>query len=109
MGGALPYLARRIDLGFDMDMFSRVGWKISARPSEQMKKLYLDTAMAWSPGAFGCARELVGIDHLVFGTDYFMPGSRFMERTTEFLDALEITPAEREMLYCGNASRILSI
>jgi predicted TIM-barrel fold metal-dependent hydrolase len=107
MGGALPYLARRVDLGFEMNMFSRLGWQISGLPSRQMKNLYLDTAMSWSPGAFACAREVVGIDHLLFGTDYFMPGSRFMERTVGFLDSLEIAPAERDLLSSGNAIRIL--
>jgi hypothetical protein len=34
---------------------------------------------------------------MVFGTDYFMRGSRFMRRTIEFLDSLDITSAEREM------------
>jgi predicted TIM-barrel fold metal-dependent hydrolase len=74
-----------------------------------MKKLFLDTAMGWNRGAFGCARELVGIEHIVFGTDHFIRGSRFMERTTEFLDSLGLDSADRELIFSGNAARILNM
>jgi aminocarboxymuconate-semialdehyde decarboxylase len=79
LGGALPFLARRIDLGFDDPHFSEKYRQIKRRPSEYMPKLYLDTALGWHKPAFDCARALVGIDHLVYGTDYFMRGSEFMK------------------------------
>jgi predicted TIM-barrel fold metal-dependent hydrolase len=106
---ALPYLARRIDLGFEIPAMSSRGWTITRPPSEYMKKLFLDTALGWNRGAFGCSRELVGIEHLVFGTDYFVRGSRFMERTSEFLDSLGLESADRELIYSGNAERILNM
>ena len=74
-----------------------------------MKRLYLDTALGWNRGAFNCARDLVGIEHLIFGTDDFLPESRWMERTISFLDSLDINPDEREMICHGNASRILKL
>jgi aminocarboxymuconate-semialdehyde decarboxylase len=109
LGGALPYLARRIDLGFEIPAMSSPEWKITRPPSEHMKRLFLDTALGWNRGAFNCARELVGIERLVFGTDYFVRGSRFMERTSEFLDSLGLKSAERELIYSGNAERILNM
>lgn len=108
LGGTLPYLARRIDLGFEIPSLASPGWKLSRPPSEYMKKLYVDTAMGWNQGAFNCARDLVGIEHIVFGTDYFIRGSRFMSRTIEFLNSLNITPSEREMVYWQNGARILA-
>ena len=36
---------------------------------EWIRKLYVDTALGWNRGAFNCARELVGLNHIVFGTD----------------------------------------
>jgi predicted TIM-barrel fold metal-dependent hydrolase len=109
LGGTIPYLARRIDLGFEVPALASPGWKLSRPPSEYMKKLYVDTAMGWNRGAFNCARDLVGIEHMVFGTDYFIRGSGLMQRTIEFLDGLDITPAEREMVYYQNGVRILAL
>jgi predicted TIM-barrel fold metal-dependent hydrolase len=109
LGGTLPYLARRIDLGFDAPAFF-AGYKhIARRPSEYMQKLYLDTALGWNRGAFHCARDLVGIDHIVYGTDYFIHGTPFMEWTNEFLEGLDLTPVEREKVYGQNAARILNL
>jgi predicted TIM-barrel fold metal-dependent hydrolase len=109
LGGALPFLAHRVDLGFEMPVPAGSEWEISKPPSEHMRKLYVDTAMGWSPAAFRCARELVGIDHLVFGTDYFIPGARFMERILDVLEKLDISAAERQKIFHENAARILKL
>jgi predicted TIM-barrel fold metal-dependent hydrolase len=74
-----------------------------------MRKLYVDTALGWNRGAFECARELVGIDHIVFGTDYFIRGTPFMEWTSEFINGLGLKPSEREMIYEKTAARILKL
>ena len=109
LGGAIPYLARRIDLVFDEPARRAKYTRISRRPSEYMKALYLDTAMCWGGPAFDCARELVGIDHIVYGTDYFMIGSKFMDWTNDFLESLELSAEDREKVYCRNAQRILHL
>jgi predicted TIM-barrel fold metal-dependent hydrolase len=107
LGAAIPVLAHRIDLGFDQEALSSGKWKVKRPPSEYVKKLYVDTALGWGRVAFHCAREQVGIEHIVFGTDHFVPGTPNMKRTAEFLDRLDITPAEREMVYEKNGRRIL--
>jgi predicted TIM-barrel fold metal-dependent hydrolase len=109
LGGALPFLARRIDLGFDDPHFSEKYRQIKRRPSEYMPKLYLDTALGWHKPAFDCARALVGIDHLVYGTDYFMRGSEFMKWTNEFLESLNLPTAEKRKIYSGNALQFLNL
>jgi predicted TIM-barrel fold metal-dependent hydrolase len=109
LGGTLPFLARRTDLVFDVPGFFP-GYKPPARrPSEWMRKLYVDTALGWNRGAFNCARELVGLDHIVFGTDYFVRSTRFMEWTIEFIDGLGLAASEREMIYEKNARQILNL
>ncbi|HKV55164.1 MAG TPA: amidohydrolase family protein [Candidatus Binataceae bacterium] len=109
LGGALPYLSRRIDIAYDTPGFYGSYPKPARRPSEHMSKLYVDTALGWNRGAFECAREMVGVEHILFGTDYFMGGTPFMERTREFIDSLGLKPSEREMIYCENAARILKL
>jgi aminocarboxymuconate-semialdehyde decarboxylase len=109
LGGTLPYLARRIDLGFDVPVFPNKYKQIPRRPSEYMKKLYVDTALGWHRPAFACARELVGIDHMVYGTDYFMVGSQFMDWTNKFLEGLDLSAVDREKIYSKNAERMLNL
>jgi len=60
-----------------------------------------------SPSAFNCAREFVGLEYILFGTDYFVFSTRFMEWTIEFIDGLGLTASEREMIYEKNAREIL--
>jgi predicted TIM-barrel fold metal-dependent hydrolase len=107
LGGTLPFLARRIDIGFDVPHFPEKYKQIPRRPSEYMKKLYFDTALGWHKPAFDCARALVGIEHMVYGTDYFMEGSPFMAWTNTFLESLDISKSDKEKIYSGNAERIL--
>jgi 6-methylsalicylate decarboxylase len=92
LGGTLPYLARRIDIAFDTPGFYGSYPKPPCRSSETMAKLYVDTALGWNRGAFECARELVGIEHIVFGTDYFIRGTGFMERRGSLSTVLDSDP-----------------
>jgi aminocarboxymuconate-semialdehyde decarboxylase len=66
LGGALPFLAGRLD----------TGWRnyaecqgINRPPSEIVERLYFDTVSASEP-ALKCAIETVGEDRLLFGSDY---------------------------------------
>jgi len=109
LGGALPYLARRIDMGFELPSSSPKYKQLPRPPSDYLNKLYLDTAIARHRPAFECAKELVGIDHIVYGTDQFFPGTRFMDLTNEFLEGLGVSPVDREKIYSKNAERILNL
>ena len=109
LGGTLPFLARRIDLGFEVPHFPDKYRQVPHKPSEYMKKLYVDTALGWHKPAFECARALVGIEHIVYGTDYFMQGSEFMNWTNAFLDSLDLSKGDKEKIYSGNAERFLKL
>jgi predicted TIM-barrel fold metal-dependent hydrolase len=109
LGGTLPFLARRIDLGFEVPHFPDKYRQIPRKPSEYMKKLYFDTALGWHKPAFECACALVGIEHIVYGTDYFMQNSEFMNWTNAFLESLDLSRGEKEKIYSGNAERFLKL
>jgi predicted TIM-barrel fold metal-dependent hydrolase len=109
LGGTLPFLARRIDLGFEDPHFSDKYRQIPHRPSDYMQKLYFDTALGWHKPAFDCAQALVGIEHLVYGSDHFMLDSPFMHRTNTFLDSLALSKSDKEKIYSGNALRFLRL
>ena len=107
LGGTLPFLIHRIDTGFNSRGAPDYSWKISRPPSDYVKKLYVDTAMSWSRAAFNCARDVFGIDRIVLGTDHFNPNG-FLKRTVDFIDSLDLSAAQREMVYHHTAERILS-
>jgi aminocarboxymuconate-semialdehyde decarboxylase len=65
-GGCLPYLAGRLDAAWQSD--DEVRRKVSQAPSLQMKQLYLDALVYIGP-ALQAARQLIGAEHLLFGTD----------------------------------------
>jgi predicted TIM-barrel fold metal-dependent hydrolase len=107
LGGTLPFLARRIDLGFEDPHLADTYRQIPRRPSAYMSQLYFDTAVGWHQPAFDCARALVGLDHLVYGSDHFMQGSEYMQWTNAFLDSLDLSKSDKEKIYSGNALRLL--
>jgi predicted TIM-barrel fold metal-dependent hydrolase len=109
LGGTLPFLARRIDLGFEDSHFSDKYRQIPRRPSEYMHKLYFDTALGWHKPAFDCACALVGVEHLVYGSDYFMQASQFMTWTNRFLESLPLSKEDKDKIYYRNAETILKL
>jgi aminocarboxymuconate-semialdehyde decarboxylase len=66
LGGALPYLAGRLDAGYAAYPECQ---GINRTPSEFMDHIYFDTALLHEP-AMRCAIDTVGHDRLLFGSDY---------------------------------------
>ncbi len=66
-GGTLPFLAGRLDAGWQSD--PRLVESLPTPPSAVMQKLFLD-AVLYHPRALIAAADLVGVDHLMFGTDH---------------------------------------
>lgn len=106
LGGTLPFLGHRLDLGFDP---GNKAWTVKNPPSTYIAKLYVDTALGWSLPSFTCAREQVGREHMLFGTDHFNSQLPHLKRICAFVDALELTGEDRALLYEGNARRILRL
>jgi aminocarboxymuconate-semialdehyde decarboxylase len=104
LGGAIPYLSYRLDTGLAQAHSHR--WNVSGAPSHHMKNLYLDTATVCDHAAFRCARELVGVEHIVFGSDSFMPGTYFRKKMVDFLESVDMPPRERELIYGKNIERL---
>jgi predicted TIM-barrel fold metal-dependent hydrolase len=59
-----------------------------------------------------CGYALLGADHLLFGTD--MPydsefGDRILRNTVASVERMTIGEQEKEMIYCGNAKKLLNL
>ena len=66
-GGTIPYLAGRLDAGWRSD--PSLVERMPTPPSEVLDQLFLD-AVLYHPRALRAAADLVGVDHLMFGTDH---------------------------------------
>ena len=104
LGGAVPYLMERMDNGYRDFAECRVN--IDELPSVYLKRLYYDT-VSFSPTALTLARDQVGAEHLVMGSDYpHLLGS--IDRAVSSIEALDIPNADKERIFSGTARQILS-
>jgi len=105
LGGAIPYLAERLDRGYRAFKECRVN--IERPPSEYLKKFYYDT-VNFNPDALKLAIAFAGADHLLAGSDYAhqIGSPRLM---LESLRALDIPDTDRAAILGGNAARLLKL
>jgi len=67
LGGAIPYLAERLDRGFEAFKECRVN--LQRPPSTYLKRWYYDT-VNFDPHAIELAIAFAGADHVLAGSDY---------------------------------------
>jgi predicted TIM-barrel fold metal-dependent hydrolase len=117
-GGMVPFFSGRVGPG--MDSFGArtpeeerelVESELDERPIDAFRRFYADTAVFGAPHALRCAYEFFGAEHMLFASDMpFDPvqGS-FIRDTIADIEALEISGAERERIYEGNARELLRV
>ncbi len=104
LGGAIPYILPRLDQGYRDFPATRA--KIDQPPSFYMKKLYFDTVSA-GPSTVAFVRDLVGADHIAFGSDYpHLPGS--MSGAVSTLESSGLSEPEKTRMFSGTALSILN-
>ena len=76
---------------------------------EAMRNVYFDSAASpflYVPDIYKRVSELVGVDKILFGTDYPLLAQR---RLLEEIDSLNMPTETREQILSGNARRLLGI
>jgi aminocarboxymuconate-semialdehyde decarboxylase len=105
LGGAIPYLAERLDRGYRA--FAECRTHLSLPPSELLEDFYYDT-VNFDRRCLELAIEFAGSDHLLAGSDYpHQIGS--MPLMLDSLHALDIPEAEKEGILGGNAAVLLGL
>ena len=105
MGGAIPYLAERLDRGYRA--FADCRANIARPPSEYLRTFYYDT-VNFNPSALRLALDFAGPDRILAGSDYpHQIGSiPLMISTLDHFDA----PANvKEKIRHDNAARLLQL
>jgi aminocarboxymuconate-semialdehyde decarboxylase len=105
LGGAIPYLAERLDRGYFA--FKECRENITALPSEYLKKFYYDT-VNFDVKALELAVSFAGASHLVAGSDYpHQIGS--LEKMKSSIEGLSISAQEKAGIFGANAVELLGL
>ncbi|MFY9933097.1 MAG: amidohydrolase family protein [Streptosporangiaceae bacterium] len=67
-GGTVPYLAGRFGIIDEMNIIR--GAEARASAAETFRRLYWDTALSWGDPVLRMLRDVVGLDRVLFGSDY---------------------------------------
>ena len=105
LGGAIPYLAERLDRGFHA--FKDCRAHIQRPPSTYLREFYYDT-VNFDQGALELAIRFAGAQHILAGSDY----PHKIGSIPSMLDAIKrlpITDHERVGVYGGNAATLLGL
>jgi aminocarboxymuconate-semialdehyde decarboxylase len=105
LGGAIPYLAERLDRGYRA--FPSCRANITQAPSEYLKRFYYDT-VNFDVRALRFAIEFAGVSQILAGSDFpHQIGS--LRLMVESIEALGLSATDRAMVLGGNAGRLLGI
>lgn len=105
LGGAIPYLAERLDRGYHA--FGECRANIERPPSTYLKTWYYDT-VNFDPNALRLAIEFAGADHILAGSDYpHQIGS--IPSMLEALRGLPIPDGDKAGMLGGNAARVYGL
>lgn len=100
-GAAFLDPMERLDNGFRF--YTECQEHITKLPSEFAKQFYYDSCSFYGP-LLMMAREIVGIDKLMFGTDY-----PFVDAGLSHIENLNVPDLEKQQIFGGNAARLLGL
>ncbi len=105
VGGIIPYLAGRIERSTDNWVRQQEPHPLSHPAAHYMEKIYVDT-VAHSPRALEYCYRILGAERLLYGTDH--PFANYVA-VAGVVEGLECSDDERELIYHGNAERLLGL
>ena len=119
MGGMIPYLLRQDQARLPADFLRRARRRnptaeeagLKKPPVDYFKMLYADTALG-EVAPTRCGHAFFGTGHCLFATDApfdHEQGRDLMRNTIAAVKALEISKAEKDAIFSGNARTLLKL
>jgi 6-methylsalicylate decarboxylase len=101
-GGTIPYLAGRFAIVDEMKIMGDTSTMGTA--AETFRKLYWDTALAWSDPVLHTLRAVAGADRILFGTDFpYLRKDIAVQCPDKIACSGELTARERKLVLGDNA------
>src|SRR6201999_4156795 len=101
-GGTIPYLATRFGIVDEMEVIP--GGAERGTAAAMLRRLYWDTALSWRDPVLRMLRAEVGIDHVLFGSDFpYLRRDLAVRCVGEVARSAELSEAERHAVLGGNA------
>jgi aminocarboxymuconate-semialdehyde decarboxylase len=105
LGGAIPYLAERLDRGWEA--FPDCRADIQYKPTEYLRRFYYD-GVNFDPRAVRLAVDFAGADHVLAASDYpHQIGS--IPKMKSSLAELDVSDAERKKIMGENARKLYGL
>jgi 6-methylsalicylate decarboxylase len=105
-GGTVPYLAGRFAVVDEMKVIA--GSEDRGTAADTFRRLYWDTALSWSDPVLAMLRSVVGIDHVLFGTDYpYLRRDLAVGTRGHIADTPVLTESEKNAVLGGTALTLI--
>jgi predicted TIM-barrel fold metal-dependent hydrolase len=105
VGGVIPYLAGRIGTYSTASALVPGSSDLRYPIGDYVRKLYVDT-VCYDVDALECCYRVLGPKQMLYGTDH--PFGDY-DVPAELIERLSCSAAERELIYHGNAERLLNL
>jgi predicted TIM-barrel fold metal-dependent hydrolase len=105
-GGTIPYLATRFAIVDAMNVIP--GAEERGTAADTFRRLYWDTALSWSDHVLQMLRTVVGIDHVLYGSDFpYLRRDLAIGSVQAIAHTRALSDAERTGVLRGTASRLI--
>jgi len=119
MGAMIPYNEGRLGPGYEVlgsrspgEDYGKLLKTLKKKPLDYFKMFYADTALFGALSATKCGLEFFGAKNILYATDCpFSPdkGPGYIKDTIRVLDSLPISREDLQLIYEGNARRLLKM
>jgi len=106
LGGVIPFIKERFDSIYRMLRARNIVQDLFILPSEYLRQIYVDTSGATSHSALMCTLEMVGAEHILWGSDY--PGNPDIAASINAIKELDIPATEKVKILGMNVNRVLT-
>jgi predicted TIM-barrel fold metal-dependent hydrolase len=105
-GGTIPYLMGRFGIVDEMGVIP--GAENRQDAATTFRHLYFDTALAWSDPVLTMLRSRIGLDHVVFGTDFpYLRRDLATACRQHILDSAVLSADEKASILGGTAGSLI--
>jgi len=105
-GGVMPFIKERFDSIYQMLKGRNIVGDLSALPSEYLRQIYVDTSGVTSSPALMCTLEMVGAEHILWGSDY--PGNSDISASIKAIAKLDIPTEDKTKILGMNIKQVLT-